>query len=541
LVLGVALGTGAPLLTLVVASWLPGPAAWGVALGLAVLAGGGMVLAFRGARRGGGTADGVESVETLRARVAEADAFQKAVAKNRAERDQVARRRDSLMGTFEGNARRTLDVVIEALAEVQAMADRLHRDAGDASTQAETVSTAVITANNNVDGVAAASEELATSVAEVSRRVSQSSAIAQQARESVGRSGLIMQDLAEAARQVGDVVHLINDIADQTNLLALNATIEAARAGDAGKGFAVVAGEVKSLATQTGTATSDIAQRITAIQRSSEEAAQVLRDVDSVVAQVSEIVASIAVSAEQQTAATSEISRNAQQAAQVNREVADHIRHLADVAADTNSGAEMVVRAAATMTGETRDLRGHLTGFLEDMKVADIRGQMVLLVARLMNPAAREQAETVLNSRTGLRLADLTPDSWVNTSIFEAFLQAHAHAHGSGRGQQAIIDVGRQIFPTLEAGGLLPKETKSLADWLAYEGQVFLKTHRGNEVRGRNVLTREDGHVVVEALAPGYDSTLYVGLYEGILAWAGAREPAVTRKPGHVFDITWAA
>ncbi|WP_370661577.1 methyl-accepting chemotaxis protein [Pelagibius sp. 7325] len=62
-----------------------------------------------------------------------------------------------------------------------------------------------------------------------------------------------VDNVAKMARQ-------IEAIAKQTNMLALNATIEAARAGEAGKGFAVVAGEVKSLATQTGKTTAEIAE-----------------------------------------------------------------------------------------------------------------------------------------------------------------------------------------------------------------------------------------------------------------------------------------
>ncbi len=70
------------------------------------------------------------------------------------------------------------------------------------------------------------------------------SGLSQQACESAANA----RHLAEASRNIKDVVEIIEQIADQTNLLALNATIEAARAGESGRGFAVVADEVRSLA-----------------------------------------------------------------------------------------------------------------------------------------------------------------------------------------------------------------------------------------------------------------------------------------------------
>jgi len=67
-----------------------------------------------------------------------------------------------------------------------------------------------------------------------------------------------LETLETSLTSVRGLSRNIQTIARQTNLLALNATIEAARAGEAGKGFAVVATEVKTLARQTDSATSNI-------------------------------------------------------------------------------------------------------------------------------------------------------------------------------------------------------------------------------------------------------------------------------------------
>jgi methyl-accepting chemotaxis protein len=76
-----------------------------------------------------------------------------------------------------------------------------------------------------------------------------------------------MAGFAAAMNQVQTVSSTIETIARKTNMLALNATIEAARAGDAGRSFAVVAAEVKKLAHDTRSATSQIALTIGELTR----------------------------------------------------------------------------------------------------------------------------------------------------------------------------------------------------------------------------------------------------------------------------------
>ncbi|GAA4718134.1 chemotaxis protein [Sphingomonas lutea] len=85
--------------------------------------------------------------------------------------------------------------------------------------------------------------------------------------ELVVQLGERMAGFASAMNQVQTVSSTIETIARKTNMLALNATIEAARAGDAGRSFAVVAAEVKKLAHDTRTATSQIASTIGELTR----------------------------------------------------------------------------------------------------------------------------------------------------------------------------------------------------------------------------------------------------------------------------------
>ncbi len=159
-------------------------------------------------------------------------------------------------------------------------------------------------ASTNVKTVAAASEELASSVNEISRQVAQSASIAHKAVAEADRTNDTIQGLLKDAVSIGDVVQLINEIASQTNLLALNATIEAARAGEAGRGFAVVAAEVKSLAEQTSKATGQIGAQVNSIQASTSDAVDAIKGISTTINEINEIAAAIASAVEEQASAS---------------------------------------------------------------------------------------------------------------------------------------------------------------------------------------------------------------------------------------------
>jgi methyl-accepting chemotaxis protein len=221
-----------------------------------------------------------------------------------------------------------------------------------------------------VQTVAAATEQLSASIAEISRQVSESTTVARAAVEQAEQTNNEVNALAEAAQRIGDVVKLINNIAGQTNLLALNATIEAARAGEAGKGFAVVASEVKSLATQTAKATDEIAAQVTAIQGATSSAVKAIQDIGGTIVRVNQIAAAIAAAVEEQGAATREIARNVQHVSVGTIEVSTNIAGVSQAANETGSAAAEVHASASTLAQLSDALRSGFDRFVGNIRAA---------------------------------------------------------------------------------------------------------------------------------------------------------------------------
>ncbi|MEO3944060.1 methyl-accepting chemotaxis protein [Gorillibacterium sp. CAU 1737] len=206
------------------------------------------------------------------------------------------------LGDSFGRMRRNLDALIRQISAstqvITTTSEQVYQAAGEMSASSQQVASSMNSMNEGVTEVVTSISDSTASVVEVNEdlakvsievqtmqetahTVGSQSAEGQQLVEKTLRQMNVIQkemkESQEAAAQlgsrsmeIGEIIHIITDIAQQTNLLALNASIEAARVGEQGKGFAVVAGEVKKLAEQSSNAASSITELISGTQNDSQ-------------------------------------------------------------------------------------------------------------------------------------------------------------------------------------------------------------------------------------------------------------------------------
>ncbi|WP_315765508.1 MULTISPECIES: HAMP domain-containing methyl-accepting chemotaxis protein [unclassified Bradyrhizobium] len=310
------------------------------------------------------------SLETFREALLANKAAEAAAAADAQAKIERGQRVERFTREFETAIGEVISVVSEAAGELERSAGTLTATAGRSLELATVVAGASEEASTNVHSVAAAAEQMTSSVDEISRQVHDSARIAGEAMEQARRTTDRVGELAKAASRIGDVVELINAIAGQTNLLALNATIEAARAGEAGRGFAVVASEVKALAEQTAKATGEIGQQIGGIQSATQESVGSIQEISETISRMSEIASAIASAVEEQSSATREISRNVQQAAHGTQEVSANVADVRKGADETGSASSQVLSAAKSLAGQSSRLRSEVARFLDSVRAA---------------------------------------------------------------------------------------------------------------------------------------------------------------------------
>ncbi|WP_425456056.1 methyl-accepting chemotaxis protein [Cognatilysobacter terrigena] len=202
------------------------------------------------------------------------------------------------------------------VSQVAAASGEVHAAAREIAAGNEDLSVRTERQAASLEETASSMEELASTVrgtAENARRGNQLALdavqVAEDGRAAVAQMVQAMSRIEGNAKQITDIISVIDGIAFQTNILALNAAVEAARAGEQGRGFAVVASEVRSLAQRCATASKDVRSLILSSGEAVGIGARVADDAGSTIARtvdrirdVTHLMGDIAAAAAEQSA-----------------------------------------------------------------------------------------------------------------------------------------------------------------------------------------------------------------------------------------------
>jgi len=211
----------------------------------------------------------------------------------------------------------------------------------------------------SLEQTAAALGEITATVQRTASGSSHAQKVANTAKQDAEQSATVMRDAVSAmgdiegsARQIGQIIGVIDEIAFQTNLLALNAGVEAARAGEAGRGFAVVASEVRALAQRAADAAKEIKTLVSNSMKQVErgvrlvgETGQALERIQSGVGEITQSISEIAASAQEQATGLSEVNSAVNQMDQVTQQNAAMVEESTAAAHSLASETEALTQA----------------------------------------------------------------------------------------------------------------------------------------------------------------------------------------------------
>jgi methyl-accepting chemotaxis protein len=190
-----------------------------------------------------------------------------------------------------------------------------------------------------------------------------------------------MEEIGDKASRITEVLDIITEISEKINLLALNAAIEAARAGDAGRGFAVVAEEIGKLAQQTAHSVKEIGGlvqstnlAVTNGNAKVEEAAKVLKSLNTSVNEFESSANKVLVSVKSQEANTKDIGSSASALTTLNLQIEEAVF-------EQKRATEEITKTILSISDGTQEVAGgadNLTNYSADMqRQAEHLGQLI--------------------------------------------------------------------------------------------------------------------------------------------------------------------
>lgn len=292
-----------------------------------------------------------------------------------------------------------MDKSISAMTEIAATI----KEVDDNSVSAHKMSEQVL---ENAEGGVASVQETLTGLDGIAKGVTQ--------------TGKAIDQLSLRGEKISTITTVITEIAQKTNLLALNAAIIAAQAGEQGRSFAVVAEEIRSLSQKTAHSSEEIAQLIRDMHSNTADVVSQVRNVELLVTQgvtlgdkteksLSQILAS-STSAKDMARnirhATREVSRSAEFVTQSIEELGEMTDQVSSASREQALGTHGIVRSIEDIRDMTDEMASVAVQQRQDSRDIEAAVESVADMAKQIfdeMDARSEQSQLVINQLNQFR------------------------------------------------------------------------------------------------------------------------------------------
>lgn len=187
-------------------------------------------------------------------------------------------RSTSALRAFVDETAASLGGVVSALQEVASAVENLSGLAGETAGATEAIRSSTAETDRQAQTAARLSERVSAAVVSGKAAVSGTLAGMHEIRGAVSGASDAATALAEHSARIGEVLHVIEEIAGETNLLALNSSIIAAQAGESGRTFSVLADDIRDLSDRTSVSTEEVRGLVSSVLSGVEDVRRLLAE-----------------------------------------------------------------------------------------------------------------------------------------------------------------------------------------------------------------------------------------------------------------------